>query len=137
MRTHESVRPFSWDWETWEKDFANGEFWVEGVDDSDEEDGDVPPEMLGEECVRIRAPKVEESIVKKLRDPKLPSQKDVDEHWLSGHLPYRDWCHICIEARGKKRAHKKDEGKQRDLPEYSWDFCFPVSYTHLTLPTKA
>ena len=29
--------------------------------------------------------------VRKLHDPQLPSKKEVQEHYLSGHMPYRSW----------------------------------------------
>ena len=63
--------------------------------------------------------------ITKLVDPKLPTQDKVDMHYLVGHLPYRNWCPVCIRARGKDMDHQKDSGKERKLPEYSWDDCFP------------
>ncbi len=38
--------------------------------------------------------------LKFLKCPKLPSQKEVDEHNVT-HWPYRDWCPICIKARAR------------------------------------
>ena len=67
----------------------------------------------------------EEEVVKAIRDPKLPTQEVVDRHRVMGHLPFRDWCHICVQARGKEMDHTRDQGKDRGLPEYSWDYCFP------------
>merc|ERR1712023_300011 len=46
-------------------------------------------------------------------------------HKLRGHIPYRNWCPICIKAMGRDMAHKEDKGNERLLPEYSWDYCFP------------
>jgi hypothetical protein len=63
--------------------------------------------------------------LRKLVDPKLPTQDKVDEHYLRGHVPYRNWCPVCIRARGKDMDHQKDSGKERKVPEYSWDYCFP------------
>ena len=39
--------------------------------------------------------------------------------------PYRDWCTICVRAHGKELDHRRDKQKERDVPEYSFDFCFP------------
>jgi hypothetical protein len=39
--------------------------------------------------------------LKFLKCPKLPSQKEVDEHNVT-HWPYRDWCPICIKARAQE-----------------------------------
>ena len=64
-------------------------------------------------------------VVKKLLDPKLPSQAEVDKHSAMGHIPYRSWCPICVKAQGRDSDHQKDKGKERKLPEYSWDYCFP------------
>ena len=60
-------------------------------EEQDEEikDGDVEPDELVEDGRRK---------VKKLMDPKLPSKEEVKEHYASGHMPYRSWCHHC--ARG-------------------------------------
>ena len=67
----------------------------------------------------------EGEFVRGVGDPKLPSQKEVDEHYVRGHLPFRDWCPVCIQARGRDMDHKVDKGNERSLPEYSWDYCFP------------
>ena len=64
-------------------------------------------------------------VVKRLVDPKLPSQADVDSHWIAGHLPYRNWCSVCVKAKARDLDHVRDSGKERMLPEYSWDYCFP------------
>ena len=80
-------------------------------------------EMGGAACERIVAEK-EEDVIRMLKDPKLPTQDEVDKHNLT-HLPFRDWCPICIKAKGREMDHRKDGGKERDLPEYSWDYCFP------------
>ena len=31
--------------------------------------------------------------VKKVQDPRLPSEEDVTDHYVSGLMPYRSWCH--------------------------------------------
>ena len=64
-------------------------------------------------------------VVKKVKDPKLPIQLEVDKHYVMGHIPYRDWCPVCVQAQGREMGHMKDENKERRLPEYSWDYCFP------------
>ena len=49
--------------------------------------------------VRIPAPREKELGLRnprKLQDPKLPSKKEVEEHNLSGHMPYRSWCTFCV-----------------------------------------
>ena len=93
------------------------------LDDEEEEDDEVVTEMVGEVCERIGLPR-EDEFVRKLRDPKLPTQEEVDSHWLMGHCQYRDWCDVCVRAQGKEMGHQKDPGNERGLPEYSFDYCF-------------
>ena len=64
-------------------------------------------------------------ILRKLNDPSLPSPEEIKTHCLQGHIPYRSWCHICVRAQGRDRTHVGDKGGERNLPEYSWDYCFP------------
>ena len=95
---------------------------LEEVGDADDEGiegekGGLDPERLG------LAP--EDENVKTLGDPKLPSKGDVDLHYRMGHIPYRNWCPVCVKARGRDAIHPGDSGKERMLPEYSFDYCFP------------
>ena len=69
--------------------------------------------------------KKEGEVVKMLVDPKRPGQAHVDLHRLMGHVEYRNWCEVCVKARGKELDHSRDEGKERKLPEYGWDYSFP------------
>ena len=62
--------------------------------------------------------------VRLLIDPRKPTQKEVDEHDLF-HLPYRNWCAICIKAKGKELDHRKGIEEPRGLSEYSFDYYFP------------
>jgi hypothetical protein len=79
---------------------------------------------MSEVCERVSLER-EEAVVKRVLDPCLPSRDEVDRHYLMGHLPYRNWCPICIKAKGRDLDHKQDSGKERRVPEYSWDYCFP------------
>ena len=90
-------------------------------EESDEEDLGVE---TGEACEKVRVEK-EGAVVKKLLDPKLPTQAVVDDHWVRGHVEYRNWCEVCVKARGKEWDHTKVGEKARALPEYSFDYCFP------------
>ena len=57
-----------------------------------------------------------------LRTPTLPSQAEIDEHWLD-HLPYRSWCGTCVSGRGRERPHTRTHGK-RKIPTLAFDYCF-------------
>ena len=92
--------------------------------DSDADDEEGFGEGSGVRSERLRLPK-EDEFVRKLRDPRLPTQEAVDAHNARGHIPYRDWCPLCVQAKGKCQYHNKDKGAQRVLPEYAWDYCFP------------
>ena len=62
--------------------------------------------------------------VRKLVDPKRPSQQEVDEHFLS-HLPFRNWCPHCMRGKAKELDCKKSDGTAGDMPEFHVDYCFP------------
>ena len=59
---------------------------------------------------------------KVLPTPVLPSQAEIDEHWLD-HLPYRSWCGTCVAGRGRERPHTRTHGK-REIPTLAFDYCF-------------
>ena len=54
----------------------------------------------------------------------MPTQKKVEDHERT-HLPYRNWCSVCVRAKGGDADHRRDVGKERGLSEYSFDACFP------------
>ena len=41
-----------------------------------------------------------------IKDPKLPSKQEIADHNMT-HLPFRSWCRICVEARGRGRQHRR------------------------------
>ena len=94
------------------------------ADEFDGEGGEVDAEFESEAGERVALPR-EDEFVKKVQDPVLPSKEAVALHYIKGHIPFRSWCHVCVEAMGKEMDHRRDEGNPRKLPEYSWDYCFP------------
>eukprot|EP00973_Karenia_brevis_P069322 9638662-Karenia_brevis.AAC.1 len=42
-----------------------------------------------------------------------------------GHAVYRNWCGVCVRAKSKEWDCSRDKGKERKLPQYVWDYCFP------------
>ena len=59
-----------------------------------------------------------------IRQPKKPSDAEVRDHNLT-HLPSRDWCDICIEARGKEDQHSSaHEPDVDEFPVAQFDFTF-------------
>merc|ERR1711966_69332 len=94
----------------------------EGVE-SDADDEGMRGEVVGQECERIGLAREDEGF-KKLLDPKLPTEREAEDHYMGGHLPYRNWCPVCVRAKGKEMNHNQGGDKVRKLPEYSWDYCF-------------
>ena len=68
---------------------------------------------------RIVASKGDEH-VKLVADPRLPTEKEVEKHYLT-HLPYRNWCSVCVAAKGKDLDHRKCVREGRGMPEFSFD----------------
>ena len=91
-----------------------------------EEEGESDRESLGEgeEGERIGLEE-EGEFVRKMLDPKLPTQEEVDKHWTMGHIPYRNWCPICVKAKGKDLDHRVAVDRERGISEYCFDYCFP------------
>ena len=90
-----------------------------------EEDVEVDEEFKAIVVENVR-PDDDGGVIKRLLDPEAPSQKDLDEHFIRGHLPYRNWCPVCVQAQGRDDDHRRDHGKERRLPEYHFDYCFPA-----------
>ena len=63
--------------------------------------------------------------VKEIGDPRRPTFAEIEEHERSNHCPYRNWCGVCVRARGKDMDHRADAMEERGLSEYSFDYCFP------------
>eukprot|EP00973_Karenia_brevis_P044325 6140096-Karenia_brevis.AAC.1 len=42
-----------------------------------------------------------------------------------GHAVYRRWCEACARARAKEWGCRRDDGRDKKMPEYVWDQCFP------------
>ena len=61
-----------------------------------------------------------------LRSPIRPSAEDVEKHDAT-HVPYRNWCPICVAARGKEDPHRRQVGarqrrRKAGLPKFSLDY---------------
>ena len=58
--------------------------------------------------------------------PKQPTAQELAEHELT-HLPYRSWCKICTQSRGKADAHKQQQQTSRS-PVIQLDFAYLKSF---------
>jgi hypothetical protein len=45
-------------------------------------------------------------LVKVVADPRLPTEKEIEKHCPT-HLPYRNWCSVCVVGKGKDLDHRK------------------------------
>ena len=67
----------------------------------------------------------EEVIIKVVKDPGLPTEEERERHNMT-HNPYRSWCPVCNEARGKEDPHKKKKNKKQgeddEVPEVGMDY---------------
>jgi hypothetical protein len=102
---------------------SHGAHAVDAVRPSEEEG---ESESEGEEAIvertvgdKIVAEKGDE-LVKIVADPRLPTAKEIEKHCLT-HLPYRNWCSVCVSGKGKDLDHRKCIREDRGLPEFSFD----------------
>ena len=51
-----------------------------------------------------------------------PTKDEYDRHCLT-HLPYRNWCPICVQAKRKNPGHYKSKN-DRGIPVFSIDYMF-------------
>ena len=92
-------------------------------DEESEEEDVMESEVHGEGVGEIIKATREERIVKKLIDPRRPTEHEVEERNLT-HIPYRNWCPICVRAKWKDLGHRKSIEEERGLAEFSFDHCF-------------
>ena len=84
-----------------------------------------PEEMKGKEEGE------EERIHSEMRRPKKfgrirqPTSKQIETHRLN-HLPYAEWCPICVGSKGRERPHfkKEEEDSEDRLPQFGLDCGF-------------
>ena len=98
---------------------------MEDADEEEEEEAEQGEESLQLESEVQRKGSVEDKrAVKKMGDPRKPSEAEVAEHELT-HIPYRNWCPICVRCKGKDLDHRKAIGEERGVSEYAFGYCFP------------
>jgi hypothetical protein len=97
--------------------------------ESEAEDGEIKVDKdevieAGKDVERIGADTGTRPI-RRLVDPRRPTQADVDMHELMNHCPYRNWCPHCIKGQGKNLDHRKAVEEERGLSEYSFRLLLP------------
>ncbi len=67
----------------------------------------------------------EEVQVKVKKNPVLPSEKQVEGHYASNHVPYRSWCKACVMGKGVNSAHfRVDKDEEQAVSTVSIDYAF-------------
>ena len=100
-------------------------------------------ELVGDVQLAVEEEPEEALQLKAKPAPEEPTQAEREQHELMGHVVYRSWCRHCVNAAGYGHKHVKSSEEETALPMICCDYGFlkdddqPVSYTHLTLPTKA
>ena len=95
---------------------------MEKEDDVEAEaSGEVRADMSEEELecqpCETRAPKT-------VFNPMLPSKAEVESHNLT-HATYRNWCPVCVKARGREDAHtraKEPKDGEENMPCLGMDY---------------
>ena len=67
----------------------------------------------------------ESEVQRPLRDPGMPTRREVLEHNLT-HLPPRPWCPHCVKGKGKDTPSLTLKGSLAEslVPRISLDYCF-------------
>ena len=77
----------------------------------------------------------EVAVPKAVRSPLEPTNAEVDEHELLGHVQFRSWCRHCVAARGVGQQHRSQaEEPEGALPTVSSDYCYMSQTDEETMP---
>ena len=61
---------------------------------------------------------------KAMMQPVQPTPQEIQQHNLT-HMPYRSWCPVCIQSRGRQTSHQQQTLKQ---PVIQVDFTYIKTY---------
>ena len=108
---------------------------TEADEEEEEEEGEGEETGFSEEDIRefgerftpVEKVKLEKEgeFIRKLVDPSLPSAEERESRNMSGHVSFRNWCDVCVRTMGRDMAHRTATEKDRKVPEYVMDYCFP------------
>ncbi len=72
-----------------------------------------------EPCDNSRIPRA-------ITSPIRPSAEAIEQHFIAGHVDYRNWCPVCVMAKGREDSHPRrqedDEDDRSGLPIVSMDY---------------
>ena len=66
-----------------------------------------------EENMQCTICNVEELKMKIVRNPGSPTAEEKERHDMT-HNPYRSWCPVCVEAKGREDPHFRGKGEKRE-----------------------
>ena len=96
-----------------EMDGKDNDEHVEGQDEMEEKE-------CGDELLQPEA-----RDVLRRRPACLPSAEERQRHEVT-HLPFRDWCKVCVAGAANDWGHRRDRGlEELAVPEVHFDYCFP------------
>ena len=52
---------------------------------------------------------------------KAPSQEEYESH-MRTHIPYRNWCELCVRRKSRNDPHAKGQKAAREVPMISYDY---------------
>ena len=85
--------------------------------EASEDDGTIQGDEHGDNA--------EEAPIKRPKNPEDPTPEEKERHMTCGHLPYRPWCSVCKEARGREDRHfeQNKAEKEHGWPKISMDYA--------------
>ena len=70
-----------------------------------------------------------------VRAPHLPSAQEKEEHELTGHVCYRNWCPICLACKGLGQGHREAPAEDETaVPTILCDYAFMGQDDNKCLP---
>ncbi len=83
-------------------------------------------ELYGLTEDEVQGERVSEEVqVRVKKNPVLPSEKQVEEHYASNHVLFRSWCKACIMGKGVNSAHfKSNKEEEQEVSTVSVDYGF-------------
>ena len=88
-------------------------------DDNDDDESDDEENVEGD---IVESEEVQAAPIVIAKSPMCPSREERDQHYPV-HLPYRNWCPACVQARGREDDHKKDKKRSEEtVPTIVMDY---------------
>ena len=94
-----------------------------------EEHPDADPEAVAEGGGEAAQPR-------RVATVQQPTREEIEEH-RKFHMPYRNWCCICVQSRGKNLPHRAIDRSNDGTPIVDLDFFFPGTPEEGTIPAVA